>query len=430
MRPILSIIFLTFFSVANAQTVITVDDAVKIALAKNYGILMARNDAEVTRINNSLGSAGMLPSVSLSGSGGYSISDQKQTALDGTVKKYNGTTTQSLSTGVELNWTLFDGGKMFVTKQKLSEIQSLGELQLKDQVLQTQYDVISAYYNVVRQKQQLASINEIIKYNTERVKILQTSFNAGLAAKNSLLQAKIDLNVYKENAISQQYNINTAKKSLSLILGTSTDSLYEVADSIPTGEPINKSEMVQKLFDVNTNVLSSQKQVDIAKLTLNEYRKSRYPIINFSAGYSITKRDYTNWNSKQSTTLGPEFQGTISIPLYQAGRISRQVSTQKLEVETMKYNLENVKQKVSTDLSNAINEYDYQQSMLAIEKENNQLTKENLEISIQRLKQGETTTLEVHQAQDDYMQSCTRLVNFKYNLKVAELKLRQLLSTL
>jgi len=68
--------------------------------------------------------------------------------------------------------------------------------------------------------------------------------------------------------------------------------------------------------------------------------------------------------------------------------------------------------------------------MLAIEKENNQLTKENLEISIQRLKQGETTTLEVHQAQDDYMQSCTRLVNFKYNLKVAELKLRQLLSTL
>jgi len=430
MRPILSIIFLTFFSVANAQTVLTVDDAVKIALAKNYGILMSRNDAEVTRINNSLGGAGMLPSVSLSGSGGYAISDQKQTALDGTVKKYNGTTTQSLSTGVELNWTLFDGGKMFVTKQKLSEIQSLGELQLKDQVLQTQYDVISAYYNVVKQKQQLASINEIIKYNTERVKILQTSFNAGLAAKNSLLQAKIDLNVYKENAISQQYNINTAKKSLNLILGASTDSLYEVADSIPTGELINKSEMVQKLFDVNTNVLSSQKQVDIAKLTLNEYRKSRYPIINFSAGYSITKRNYTNWTSKQSTSLGPEFQGTISVPLYQAGRISRQVSTQKLEVETMKYNLENIKQKVSTDLSNAINEYEYQQNMLSIEKENNQLTKENLEISIQRLKQGETTTLEVHQAQDDYMQSCTRLVTFKYNLKVAELKLRQLLSTL
>ena len=430
MRTILSIIFLTIFSVANAQTVLTVDDAVKIALAKNYGILMARNDAEATRINNSLRGAGMLPSVSLIGSGGYAISDQKQTALDGTTKKYNGTTTTSLSTGVELNWTLFDGGKMFVTKQKLSEIESLGELQLKDQVLSTQYDVIAAYYNVVRQKQQLASINEIIKYNTERVKILQTSFNAGLAAKNSLLQAKIDLNVYKENAISQQYNINTAKKSLNLILGVNADTLYEVVDSIPSGNPINKSEMVQKLFDVNTSILSSQKQVDIAKLALKEYKRSRLPIISFNAGYSISKKDYTNWSSKQNIALGPDFQGTISIPLYQAGRINRQVSTQKLEVETMNYNLENVKQMVSTDLSNAITDYEYQQNMLEIEKENNLLTKENLEISIQRLKQGETTTLEVHQAQDDYMQSCTRLISFEYNLKVAETKLRQLMSTL
>jgi len=430
MRTILSIIFLTVFSVSNAQTVLTVEDAVKIALAKNYGILMARNDAEVTKINNSLGGAGMLPSVSLSGSGGYAISDLKQTASNGTVTKYNGTTTKSLSTGVELNWTLFDGGKMFVTKQKLSEIQSLGELQLKDQVLSTQYDVISAYYNVVRQKQQLASINEIIKFNVERVKILQTSFDAGLAAKNSLLQAKIDLNVYKENAISQQYNINTAKKSLNLILGVSVDTLYEVIDSIPSGGLINKSEMIQKLFDVNTSILSSQKQVDIAKLALKEYNRSRLPIISFSAGYALSKKDYSSGSTKQNITVGPDFQGTISIPLYQAGRINRQVSTQKLEVETMKYNLENIKQKVSTDLSNAINDYEYQQSMLAIEKENNLLTKENLEISIQRLKQGETTTLEVHQAQDDYMQSSTRLVNFKYNLKVAELKLRQLLSTL
>jgi outer membrane protein len=391
---------------------------------------MAKNDAEVSRINNSLGSAGMLPSVSLIGSGGYAISDSKQTALDGTVKKYNGSTTTSLSSGVELNWTLFDGGKMFVTKQKLSEIQSLGELQLKEQVLSTQYDVTEAYYNVVRQKQQLTSINEIIKYNTERVKVLQTSFGVGLAAKNSLLQAKIDLNVYKENAISQQYSINTAKKSLNLILGVSIDSVYEVVDSIPLGEAVNKSEMIQKLFDVNTSILSSQKQLDIAKLALKEYSRSRYPIISFSAGYSISKKDYTNWSSKQNIALGPDFQGTISIPLYQAGRISRQVNTQKLEVETMKYNLESIKQKISTNLNNAITEYEYQLSMLEIEKENNLITKENLEISIQRLKQGETTTLEVHQAQDDYMQSCTRLVNFRYNLKVAELTLKQLLSTL
>lgn len=430
MRTFIIAILLSIYAVADAQTIISVNDALKIALEKNYGILMARNDASISKINNSLGSAGMLPNVSLSGNGSYSINDLRQKSATGDVSKYWGTTTKTLSTGVELNWTLFDGGKMFVTKSKLNEIEALGEIQLKDQILQTQYDVISAYYEVVKQKQQLSSFNEIVNYNNELVNILQTSYNAGLIQKNSLLQSKIDLNVYKENTINQQYNISAAKKELNRILGASVDSLFEVIDSIPEGEPINKSEMVQKLYDANTSILSSQKQIDIAKLTLKEYSKSRLPIISFNAGYYLSNKNSSYGSTRQNFALGPEFQGTISIPLYQAGKISRQVNSQKLEIESSQLNLESIKQVVVTDLNNAITEYENQQSLLTIEKENNGLTKENLEISLQRMKLGQTTTLEVHQAQENYVQSCTRLINFRYNLKIAEIKLKQLLSTL
>ena len=68
--------------------------------------------------------------------------------------------------------------------------------------------------------------------------------------------------------------------------------------------------------------------------------------------------------------------------------------------------------------------------MLKIEKENNELTKENIKISIERLRLGQTTSLEVRLAQEDYVQSCTRLINFQYNLKIAETKLKQLVSAL
>ena len=76
---------------------------------------------------------------------------------------YSNSGANSFNAGVELNWTLFDGGKMFITKNKLNEIQSLGEIEFKDQVLQTVFNVIVAYYEVVREKQQLVSINEVIK---------------------------------------------------------------------------------------------------------------------------------------------------------------------------------------------------------------------------------------------------------------------------
>ena len=89
-----------------------------------------------------------------------------------------------------------------------------------------------------------------------------------------------------------------------------------------------------------------------------------------------------------------------------------------------------MKLQVNAELQNMLTEFDNQQQLLQIENENNDLTKENLEISLQRLKRGQATSLEVHQAQEDYVQSCTRLINFNYNLKISETKLKQLVSSL
>ena len=82
------------------------------------------------------------------------------------------------------------------------------------------------------------------------------------------------------------------------------------------------------------------------------------------------------------------------------------------------------------ELENALSEFDVQLKLLEIERENNELTKENLKISLERLRLGQTTSLEVHQAQESYIQSCTRLVNFEYALKIAEIKIKLLLATL
>jgi len=413
-----------------AQTVMTVDDALKIALENNYGILVARNDVAISKANNTLGNAGMLPNVSLNGNGNYSLNNSTQKNSTGADTKYSGLSTKSIGANAELTWTLFDGGRMFVTKSKLNEIAALGEIQFKDMVLQTQYNVISAYFDIVKQKQQLNSINEIISYNKELVKILQTAFNGGSTLKYTLLQAKIDLNVYMENSINQQYIIDAAKKNLNRILGSDIDSSFEVTDSIRLNYSFDKSELILKLDATNTSILSFQKQLEITKLNLKEYTRSRYPRINFNAGYYLSQKKYSAGSVLQSNTAGPQFGGTISVPLYQSGDIQRQISIAKLDVESAGYDLESIRLQAKTDLLNAITQFENQQCLLTIEKENNGLTKENLEISLQRMKLGQTTSLEVHLAQENYVQSCTRLINFEYNLKIAETKLKQLLASM
>jgi outer membrane protein len=432
MKKISSAFCLLFTSLAlsHGQRLLSPEDAVSIALKNNYDILVARNDADIDKTNNTAGNAGMLPNVALTGSDNYSLNSVHQKLPGGTETNTPSLNTNAINAAATLNWTLFDGGKMFVTRSKLNEIEALGELQFKDKVMQTVYNVIVAYYDVVRQKQQLSSINEAISYNKERVKILQTTFDAGLSAKNTVLQAKIDLNVYFENAVNQKTVIQTSRRTLNQLLSRDADSTFEVTDSIPLNYTPDKNALLQSLYQTNATVLALQKEIDVAKLSLKEYNSLHLPKVNFNAGYNFAQTDNPSSSVLQNRTVGPQIGGSINIPIFQAGNVNRQIATAKLQLQTAQYNLDNAKVQINTQLQNALTLFDNQQKLFAIERENFSLAKENLDISMQRLRLGQTTSLEVHLAQDSYEESLTRLINFQYNIKVAETKLKQLMAQL
>lgn len=429
-KTAMAFFIIMLFPACYAQKTLTVDDAVNIALKNNFDILVAHTDAEIAKINNTPGNAGMLPTVKVNGSGSYENTDEYQKLSSGTENKYPSLSTKNISAGAELSWTLFDGGKMFVTKNKLNEIEALGDIQFRDKVLQTQYDVIAAYYDVVRQKQQLNSYNEIINYNQERVKIAEVGYNAGSLIKTDLLQAKIDLNVSMENSINQQYALSEAMKTLNVLLGQDSDNVYEISDTIPLNYSPDRQRLLQKLDSTNTAILSSRKQIEIARLALSENKRSYMPVLNLNAGYYYSNTNNSEGSVLESHTLGPQITGTLQIPLFNAGETKRKTAVSRAELQSAEYNLQSTSLQVNTELQNTLTEYENQQQLLQIESQNEEITKENFEISLSRLRLGQTTSLEVHQAQEDYVQSLTRLINFRYNLKIAETKLKQMISSL
>ena len=430
-KIILNLSLILFFSqITNSQNVLTAEEAVTIALKNNFDILVARNNAKIDSVNNTPGNAGMLPKISIAGTDSYSptnVTDQKLS--NGTRNNSTNSKSNSFYAGIGLNWQLFDGGKMFVTRKKLNEIQALGEIQFRDRVLQTMYDIILAYYDVVRQNQQLASINEVITYNLERVKISQTSYDAGLSPKTNLLQAKIDLNVYQENAINQQSIITAAKRNLNQFLGRNADTPFKVLDSIPLTYVPDKEELVGKLEQNNTSILAFQKQVNVSKLVVKEMNALLLPNIIFNADYGLSQNNNTVGSSLMNRTAGPLIGGTISIPIFQSGNSLRQIKTAKIQLQSDQFNLESNKLQINEQLQNAFTQFENQHRLLKIEKDNAVLAKENLEITIQRLRFGQTTSLEVSLAEGSFVESLTRLTNLEYNLKVAETKIKQLLSS-
>ncbi|MCX6280388.1 MAG: TolC family protein [Bacteroidetes bacterium] len=414
----------------SAQSLMSVEDAVGIALKNNYDVSIARNNADVAKVNNTLGNAGMLPNFTVTGTDNYSVNNVYLNPSSGSAITSSAGKSNSFNAGAALTWTLFDGTKMFITKNKLTQIEKLGEIQFRDMVMQTVYSVNVAFYQVVVQKQQLIAIRDVMAYSLERVKILQKGYDAGIAHKNDLLQAKIDLNVNREAEIDQLNNIRNSKRALNQVIARDPETEFEVADSIPLNYQPDPVDLMNKLYVNNTSVLSYQKQVDIAKLSLGEFKTYRLPKLNFVAAYNFQQSDNSASNILTNRTYGPLVGGSLVIPVYQAGNALRQVKAAKIQLQTSQYSLENVKLQVNTELKTALTDFDDQKTLLGIEKDNLTLAKENLRISLERLRLGQTTALEVRQAQESYANSLARFYSFEFNLKVAETRLKQLVAGL
>jgi outer membrane protein len=431
-RSVFMCLFIAALSV-QAQDILTVEGAIDLALKNNYDIAVARDEASISSTNNTPGAAGMLPIVGISGSANYSIRSNgtKQSREADFENTSSGIATYNA--GVELAWTIFDGGKMFVSKSKLNEIENLGEIQFKNQVMNTLGEVIAAYFNIVKQEQLLAALNQTIEYTLERVKIAETGFNAGSKKKTDLLQAKIDLNVNRENAINQEGAIKAAKLELARLLLIDNYQSFTVSSEFTFDYTPEKDELRQKIDQQNLNLLANQKQLEIGQLALQEKIRSQMPKLNLTSGYYYQNTNssvFTNNTYSAGRSLWPQIGGALSIPVYQGGLLKRQVALARIDVDLARLNLENNKLLVNTDLENALTAFENQQRLLEIERENIALAKENLEISIQRMRFGEATSLEVRMAQTDFEQSASRLTTFKYNLKLAETKLKQLMGEL
>lgn len=410
----------------SAQKLLTPEEAVSIALRNNYGILVAYNATEIAAINNCAGNAGMLPSFGISANGSIESNNVQQDLQNGTQNTYSPLSTTRFNAGAELSWTLFDGGKMFVEKDRLSETENLSRIELKDEILGTQAAVLAAYFGIVRQKQQLAAYNEMAVFSEERFRIAETGFNSGLLSRPDWLQAKMDLNTIRENIILQEYNVESAKKELLLLLGSCDFSSFDVIDSISTDYIPDQAKLLSRIDTANTAILALQSRMEIARLRMTESKRSAIPEINLNAGYYLSQYDNSDGSILHNYSLGPAAGATLRIPIFNAGDIRRQVKIAGLELKTAGYELQNISAQVKSDLADALAAFDHQSRLIAIEEESNTLARENLEISLQRLAKGQTTSLEVHLAQELYIQSSTRLIGFRYNLKLAETKLKQL----
>lgn len=424
--------FLVLFSrqIAYAQKVLSVEEAIAATLKNNFDIQLLRNDSSSYALDNSFAKAAFLPRVNATTGFVFNNNNQKQTFSDGTKRQSKGIQSNSLTGSIQLNWTLFDGFRMFATRDKLAEFVKLGELNIRNQVVTSIADIIKNYYNIVRQKQQLKAIEEQMGINEERVKLAEKKFSVGLGAKPEMLQAKVDLNAQKAARLKQQTLIGQLKEQLNQLMNVALDTRYEVADSIPFKNDITLDEFLGSVEKANPSLLVIKKNIDIAHLTLKEKKADRYPVVTLNSAYNYTKTDNKSvvnpFTPLYNRNNGFNYGIGISIPILNGFNVKRQVQQTQLDIDYLKLSYDNQKAKIDLGITNAFKDYELQKQTLALEEENILLAKENVFIAVERLRLGISTSLELRETQKSLEDAYNRLIAARYNTKVAETTLLML----
>ncbi|MGH2552752.1 MAG: TolC family protein [Chitinophagaceae bacterium] len=415
---------------------LTIEEAIASALQNNYDIMLSKNDSSVAATDYAFRQGAFLPR--LTGNFGLTWNDnnQKQEFNTGVIKK-GSVKTNNFNTSVNLNWTLFDGLKMFVLRDKVAEFIKLGELEIKNQVINTIAEIINTYYNIVRQKQQLKAIEEQMALSHERVKLAQYKLDIGVGAKPEVLQSKVDLNAQKASQLNQQTLIAQLKEQLNLLMNPTqgvgapkASAGFDVADSIPINTSLTLADIQTGVESNNFLLKMARKNIDIAGLTLKERKADRFPVVSFNSAYNFNRTDNTLALNPAlplfTRNLGFNYGITASIPILNNLNIKRQIKQAQLNIRYQQLVYDNQKSLINLSVINAYKEYEQQKKSLSLEEENILLAKENVDIIMQVYKLNSTTYIQLREAQKSLEDAYNRLIAARYNTKLAETELLRL----
>ncbi len=434
MKHSVSVACFFFFSIVRvvAQEEVTLDRAIQAGMQHNYDVLVFRKNSDLANNDNRYAFGAFLPQINANGSYLKNNIDSKNStfAEPPVVTERTGVKSTNTNAQLQVVWPIFDGTRMFATRKRIEELAVLGEINVRNQMMNSAASIIVNYYNIVRQKQQLKATQELMLVSEERVKLAERKLEVGTGGKPELLQAKVDLNSQRTAILVQQTLIQQLKDQLDGLVGMTLPLSYEVSDTIPIDLTLTMDQIITGIEGTNQAVVAAKKNIDVAKLVLKENRATRSPIISLVGAYNFTKAENELATSPFSLRLtqnnGYNYGAQVTIPIMNNMNVNRLIGAAKINLSRQQIIYDQQLALATVGVRNAFVNYDNSMKSLAIQEENILLAKENVYIALEGFKRGITTALDLRTAQQSLADAYNQLIGSRYSAKVAETELLRL----
>ncbi len=410
----------------HAQEVLSLEQAIAHVLKNNYDILISKNDIDIAKNDVSPGNAGMLPSISLSAGGSLSGSNTQQEFVTGNSVDNKSARSDNINSGIALNWTLFDGLKMFVSYDKLKETHYNTHLLSKIQIENAVAETIGIYYEIVRQKLLVEFYDSTLTLYDQRQQIAKVRWEIGKAPKTDYLQAQIDLNSWISRRILESARLSELKYSLNRKMNQAQDIDFDVIEEIYVNVNLKLPDVRSSSSFMNRSILQKKSEIALTEFSLQEFKAQRYPEISLLANYNFSRTNNQAGFLLYNQNLGWNLGLSARWNLFDGLNLKRNIRNAGIRLQNAQLNYEDQRSEIDQNVYTSFTKYKSSLDRLRLDGINLELAKENLDISFESFRLGRATTIEVKEAQRNYEEAKISLLQTRYEAKLAETELVRL----
>ncbi|PKB18678.1 TolC family protein [Flavobacterium sp. 5] len=424
------VLFLFCIARANAQEVLSLEDAIKIALENNFEIKISKNNLKISETNATIGNAGMLPSATASVTDANSIMNSSQTRQDGTTTSLDNAKNNSLNYGVNLNWTIFDGMKMFAKYDQLKEFQNMSDAQMKLTIINKVSSVNSVYFDLIQEQQKLSDLDSTIVISQKRLEFIKNRYTIGKNSKLDVLNAQVDLNTDLGNLVKEKQAYANAKTLLNQILARDLKTDFKVTNGIHVDRKLQLDELMTLAEKQNPELVMQIINNKIAELDLKQIKGERYPTVALNTGYNFSDSKSSLGFTSKSSSHGLNYGFSASLNLFDGNAQNRNEKIAKMQIDNSKLAIDQQLIQLRSNLTVAFQVYLTNLDLIDLEENNTAIAKQNIEITAEKFKIGTITSVEFRAAQLNFINSKIRLTSAQFQAKLSEITLRELAGNL
>jgi outer membrane protein TolC len=410
-----------------ARETYSLEKCIGIGLERNYSIRIIQNEERISSNNVTLGNAGYLPSVDLSGGFSGTLYNYNYNYADGTSENVNNVNSETANVGINLNWTIFDGFGIQAEYAKLKELQQMGELNTRIAIEDLVANIAAEYYNLIRQRIRLRNLTSAVRLSKERLRIVEERYIIGSMSRLDLQQAKVDFNADSSRLLTQFEAVNTSQIRLNELMGIdSVNQRMAVRDTVPLHSLLEERDLWEKTLSNNASLLASYKNKTLSELDYKKIRSRNFPYMRLNGGYGYAGNWYDSDNIELQKRLGLNYGITVGFTIFDGMNRRREQQNARIQIKNRELHIHELELGLKADLSNLWMAYKNNLELWNLEKENLVVAQENYEIAIERYKLGDLSGIELREAQNNLLEAEERQSIAEYNTKLCEISLFQL----